>query len=443
MSIQVEEVTESRKKITVLVESGEIASEQNKLVGQFSQQARIPGFRPGKAPASMILKKYGKDLTEELKRKVISEAYDQVNKAESFKVYNVVDMKEGDIEVGKDASIEFTVDIDPEFELPEYKGVAVTVPQIEVTEEEIEETIYTMRSQRADFVEKEDPAAESDYVQLGYEGFLDDKPLADAVSDQPLLTKQASTWEEAGTDRADFPGLAKGLVGVKKDDKKEITVDFPEDFRVESLQGKSVVYKVNITEVREKKLPEMDEEFFKAMNVESEEQMRDNVKADLNNRKESESNQIKREQIMNFLTENTKIALPQSAVEGEAVRVLQSMLQQQAQSQTAEDNPEAAQAAMREEAENQAQRRVKMNLILTRIAESEKVQPEDRDFQNLIFQEAMYTKQKPEQIAKELRKDEARLRSMHESILINKTLDFLVEQSSVAETIEQSEEENK
>ncbi|QXD22538.1 trigger factor [Opitutia bacterium ISCC 51] len=443
MSIQVEEVSESRKKVIVSVDSKDIAIEQKKLLGQFSQQVRIPGFRPGKAPEAMILKKYGKDVAEELKRKVVSEAYEKVTKHDDFKVFNIVDMKEGDIESGKDASIEFTVDVDPEFDLPEYKGIAVTVPEFEVTEKDIEETVYTMRSQRADFVEKEDGAAATDYVQLGYEGFLDDKPLAETLTDQPLLTKQASTWEEAGTDRADFPGLAEGLVGLKKGDEKEITVNFPDDFRVEDLQGKTVVYKVNISEVREKKLPELDEEFLKANNAESEEQLRENVERDLTNRKQQESDQIKREQIINFLSENSEVALPQSAVESEAMRILQGMLQQQAQSQQADENPEATQAAMKEEASKQAERRVKVNLILNRVAEAESIQPEDQDFQMQIFQEAMYTQQKPEQIAKELRKDQARLRSMHESILINKTLDFLVEQSSVSETIDQPEEEKK
>ena len=419
-----------------MIEAAEIANEQKKLVNQFSQQVRIPGFRPGKAPAGMILQKYKKDVADELKKKVVSGAYEQVTKDESFKIYNVVDLVEGDIEVGKDATIEFTVDVDPSFVLPIYKGVAVTVPEVFVIEEEVDETIFTLRSQRADFVEKDEPAEATDYVQLGYEGFLDDKPLAETITDQPLFSKQNSTWEEAGTDRADFPGLAKELVGLKKGDEKEITVDFPADFHVEALQEKSVLYKISISEVRAKKLPEMDDEFFKAMDVESEEQLREKTKADLNNRKQSESNQIKREQIMNFLADKTEIALPQSAIDGESSRILQEMLQRQAQAAAAQDDPEAALAEMREEADKQAQHRVKINLILNKVAELEKIKPEDRDFQTMIFQEAMYTQKKPEDIAKDLRKDQGRLRSMHESILINKTLDFLVEQSTVSEKID-------
>jgi len=436
VSIQVEDVSESRKKVTVVIEAAEIANEQKKLVKQFSQQVRIPGFRPGKAPAAMILQKHKKDIADELKKKLVSGAYEQVTKEEGFKIYNVVDLVEGDIEVGKDASIEITVDVDPSIELPDYKGIAVTVPEVSVSEEEVDETIYTLRSQRADFVEKEDPAAETDYVQLGYEGFLDDKPLSETIPDQPIFSKQNSTWEEAGTDRADFPGLAKELVGLKKGDEKEITVDFPDDFNVEALQGKSVLYKLSISEVREKKLPEMDEEFLKSMEVESEDQLREKMKGDLNNRKLSESNQIKCEQIMNFLSDKTELALPQSAIDGESARILQGMIQQQAQASAAQDDPESALAGMREQANKEAQSRVKSNLILNKVAELEEIKPEDRDFQTMIFQEAMYTQQKPEQIAKDLRKDSGRLRSMHESILINKTLDFLVEQSTVSEKID-------
>lgn len=436
MSIQVEDISESRKKVTVVIEAAEIANEQKKLVKQFSQQVRIPGFRPGKAPAAMILQKHKKDIADELKKKLVSGAYEQVTNEEGFKIYNVVDLVEGDIEMGKDASIEITVDVDPSIELPDYKGIAVTVPEVSVSEEEVDETIYTLRSQRADFVEKEDPAAETDYIQLGYEGFLDDKPLSETIPDQPIFSKQNSTWEEAGTDRADFPGLAKELVGLKKGDEKEITVDFPDDFNVEALQGKSVLYKLSISEVREKKLPEMDEEFLKSMEVESEDQLREKMKGDLNNRKLSESNQIKREQIMNFLSDKTELALPQSAIDGESARILQGMLQQQAQASAAQDDPESALAGMREQANKEAQSRVKSNLILNKVAELEEIKPEDRDFQTMIFQEAMYTQQKPEQIAKDLRKDSGRLRSMHESILINKTLDFLVEQSTVSEKID-------
>tara|TARA_B100001123_G_scaffold446845_2_gene602505 strand:+ start:2644 stop:3975 length:1332 start_codon:yes stop_codon:yes gene_type:complete len=443
VSIQVEDLSESRKKLTVLIEAAEITEEEKKLVGEFSKQARIPGFRPGKAPASMIMNKYGKDVAEELKRKVVATAYDKINKDDSIQVYTIVDFHEGEIEAGKDATIEFTVDLDPTIDLPDYKGIAVTVPKIEVTDQEVNETVYTLRSQRADFVEKESEASASDYVQLGYEGFLAGKPLSETITDQPVFSKQNSTWEEAGTERADFPGLAKELVGLKKGDEKEITLNFPDDFRVEGLQGKSVQYKVNITEVREKKLPEMDEEFLKSMSVESEKELKENVLNDLTNRKEQESNQIKREQIMNFLAEKSTFAIPQSAVDGESTRILQGMLQQQAQSQEALENPEITQLEMQDRAKEEAEKRVQINLILNKIAELEEIKPEDQDFQAMIYQEAMYTQQKPEQIAKDLRKDQGRLRSMHESILINKTLDFLTEQSTVSGNLETPEKEKK
>jgi len=427
VNIQLEDINETRKNVTVSIEAKEIDQEQKRIIGQFSSQARIPGFRPGKAPAKMILSKYGKAVEDELRQKVVSKAYEKVVQDSGVKVFRVVELADAEIDAGKDAELKFTVDIEPEITLPEYKGIKVEVPEAEVTEEQIDETIHSVLSQRAEFKEKDEAAEAGDYVRLAYEGSLDGKPLSETLENQPLFTKQASTWEEAGTDRADFPGLAAELVGLKAGDKKDITVTFPEDFRVEELKGKSVEYAVEVSEVRAKILPELNEEFLKSIQVESEEQLRENVKSDLENRQKQEASRIKREQVVNFLVDNSEFPLPESAVENETARIvhnMKDMAQQQGQEAPSED-------VLKEDASKEATRRVKVNLILHKIAEEEKVQPEEQDFQRMIMQEAMYSRQKPEKIANDLRKDQARLRSMHESILINKTLELLVEATTV------------
>ncbi len=431
MKTQVADINETRKTITVSIEAAEIDKEQKKLLSQFAQQVRIPGFRPGKAPAAIILKKYGKDVEEELKRKVVSSAYEQISKDDEVKIFNVVDLKEDDIQAGKDSEIVFTVDIEPTIELPEYTGISVNVPEVEVTDKDVEEAIYTLRSQRADFVVKEEGAEATDYVQISYEGTLDGKPLAESVECKALFSKQEKTWEEAGTDRADFPGLAAELIGMKTGESKDITVDFPADFSEESLQGKSVAYSVSVTEVRAKKLPEMDEEFFKSVNTENEDTLKEMMKTDINRRKDQEVNQIKREQILAHLGEKTSFALPQSSIDNETARLVQQAMSSQANQPSEEQKSEEA---LKLEVGTEAERRVKINLIIHKIAEEEKITAEDQDFQNMIFQEAMYTRQKPEDIAKSLRKDQAKVRSMADSIVINKTLDFLADKATVSET---------
>ncbi len=433
MRIQVEDINTTRKKVTVSVEASEIDRTQKKVVGQFSQQVRVPGFRPGKAPANIILKRYARDVAEELERKSIAEAYDEMVGNDRFQICSVIELESGVIQVGQPAEITFLIDIEPEISLPEYKGITVMVPPAQVADEEVEQSLYTLRSQRAEFKEKSTPAEESDYLMISYEGMLEGRPLEEIAPDYSLFTRQSMTWEEASSERADFPGLAEQLIGLAAGDKKEITVDFADNFEIEALQGKSVQYDVQVYEVREKILPEMDEDLLEHFEVESVEELKESIRADLTNRLEKEKRRIIREQVLNFLLENTAFDLPQSSVDEESEYLFQTLWEHRRSAQEAEDDPEAVEAGLREEAAKEARRRVKINRVLRKIAEVENIQPEEKDYQNFIILEAMQTRQAPEKIAKAIHKDRDRLRSMQESILFNKTLDFLVKQSSVAQ----------
>lgn len=415
------------------MEESAIERTQKQVVGEFSRQVRIPGFRPGKAPPNIILRKYARDVAGELERKSIAEAYEEMVENGRLQICSVVELEPGEIKVGQPAEITFLVDVEPEFTLPEYKGISVMVPPSQVSEEEVDRILHTLRSQRAEFKEKDGPAEDSDYVQVSYEGRLEGRPLEEIAPDQPLFARQSQTWEEASAERGDFPGLAKQLIGLAAGDEKEITVDFDGDFEIEALRGKSVQYDVKVTEIREKVLPELDEDFLAAFEVESVELLKHSIRADLTDRKEKERRRIMREQVLNFLGDKTSFDLPQSAVDEESEYLFQTMLEFRHNAQEAEDDPAEVEAGLREDAVAEARRRVKINRVLRKIAEIEHIQPEEKDYQNFIIKEAMQTRQMPEKIAKAINKDRSRLRAMQESIVFNKTLDFLVEQSTVAE----------
>ena len=424
MRIRVEDIDNTRKKVTVSVESSEIDREQKRVVGQFSRQIIIPGFRPGKAPANIILTRYGRDVAEELERKIKAAAYEEIVKNGSLQVSAVVQIEAGVIQVGQPAEITFLIDIEPEFTLPEYRGITVMVPSSQATDEEVENVIYRLRSQRAEFKITDGPAKESDYVQVSYEGRLDGRPLDEIAPDHPLFTRQSQTWEEASAELADFPGLAEQLIGLAAGEEKEITVDFSDDFEIEALRGKSVQYDVEVTEVREKILPEVDEDFLAAFDVETVELLKHVIRTDLTDRKEKERHRIMREQVLNFLGDKTSFDLPQSAVDEESEYLFQTMLEIRHNALEAEADPAEVEAGLREDAVVEARWRLKINRVLRKIAEIEHIQPEEEDYQNFIIREAMQTRQMPGKIAKAINKDRARLRAMQESIVRNKTLDF-------------------
>ena len=436
MKISVEDITYNRKKLTVSVDAAEVDRAQRKVLGQFSRQVRIPGFRPGKAPANLIMRRYGRDVAEELERELKSEAYREIVEEDELRVSALLELDAGDIQAGQPAQITFVVDMEPEVNLPDYEGIAVIVPATKVTKEDVNNVLYSMRSQMAEYNIKDGPAQESDYVQVTYEGKLEDGSLEELAPDTPALTRQSQTWEEASAERGDFPQLAKQLIGLSVGEEKEITVDFDEDFKLEALRGKSVQYAVKVYEVREKVMP-TDEDFLKAHGADSIDALQEFIRNDLVQRMENEKQGDLRDQVIHFLLGNTEFDLPESEVEKESELMYQSLLERhQSSPGKAEEDAEAFEARLWEDAVGEGRRRVQLNWIIRKIAEKEGLQPETEDMQNYILREAFQTQQRPEKVAKELQKDRDRLRGVQEFILFNKTLDFLVKKSTVTENLE-------
>ncbi|MEM7790209.1 MAG: trigger factor [Verrucomicrobiota bacterium] len=441
MKTEVNELNETRRSVVVSVSAEEIAKVETKLIKDFQRQAKIPGFRPGKAPENMVRSRYAKDLKQELKSRVISQAHEEGVASSDLNVFSVVELVESEIAAGADAMITFTVDIVPEFELPEYAGLKITAAPTDATEEEINQMLEQILSQRAEFNVVEKAAEKGDYVRCSYEGKIGDEMVADLVPDAPMFGTQKVTWEEAGSE--DAPGVRAvidGIVGMKAGDEKEVTMDFPEEFKPEALAGKSAVYSINVEEVREKVMPELDEELFKSLQVEDEAALRDQIKQNIENRKKEENAQSERQQLTEQLLASVEFSLPESGVENEAQDVLRSFMQRNLQQGVTEEEFEKHKEQLYEGANKAAHSRLKSRLILGKIAEKEKIKVENEDLSRMIMQEAMSTGQKPEKLVKELRKDQDRVNEMRRDIILGKTMDLLVEKAE-RETLEVTEPE--
>lgn len=438
MKVTVEDVNETRKKIHVSLDADEIAAESKSLLKQFSQQAKIQGFRPGKAPENLIVKKYKNEIKGELNRKLTGKAYEEGVKESGLDVYAVVEMDGGDIETdAPGAELSFTFDIRPTFDLPDYKGVDVSVPKADVTEDEFSKTKDYILNQRAEYNVCEKAAEQGDYVKVSYEGKIGDERVADLVEDRPIYGTQTNTWEQAGDEQS--PGvqsIVQGLLGMSAGDKKDVEETFPEDFEVEALQGKTVTYSMEVHEVREKKLPEMDEEFLKGFQVESVEQWEERIKDDIRSQKQQHAEGQKRQQIIDHLSSLIEFPVPESAVESERQAILQQHVQQAMQQGATEEQLEEHKESLFAQAGEAAEKRVKTQIILGRIAEAEDVKVENEDMQQAIMQQAMQTRTPPDEIVKNLQKNQDQLRELQRAVLFQKTLDFLIEQANVSEVEE-------
>ncbi len=426
----VQDINETRKTITVSVAAAEIATIEASLIQEFMRDAKIPGFRPGKAPENMIRMRYAKELKSELSQRVVSKAHQEGVAKSDFEIFGVVDLNEGEIAAGSDATITFTVDVLQAFEVPAYEGLKVTNEPTEASAEEVEKMFEQMLSQRAEFNVAEKAADKGDYVRCSYEGKIGDELVADLVPETPMYGSQKVTWEEAGAEGT--PGvqaIVDGVVGMQAGDEKEVTMEFPADFKPEALAGKTAVYSLKAEEVREKVMPAMDDAFFASMQVKDEAELRERISQNIEGQKKEQNSNAERQQITEQLLASVEFAIPESGIESETEAVLRDFMQRNMQQGASEADFEAHKEQLHEGASKAAHDRLKSRLILSKIAEKEKVQAENDDFSRMIMMQAQQSGEKPEKIVKEIQKDQSRINNMRSEILLGKTMDLILDKA--------------
>ncbi len=433
MKIDIQDVNETRKTLAVSFEASEIAAEEAALLKQFSQQAKIPGFRPGKAPVNMIRQRFGKQIKDELRQRVISKAYQDGTKEADLNLINVVDLADAEIAADQAAELKFTVDVRPTFEIADYKELPVTGISEEVADADIEAAIDQIRTERAEFSPVEREAGKGDYVKFSHTGTIDGQAISEIAPDKPVYATMPQTWEEIGGENGLIPGLSDGLEGLKTGDKKDIEVEYPAEFNVEQLQGKKAVYAVEVQEVRERKLPELDEEFCKAQGADSVEAFKERVTEMVKGKKSQDRRSDIRRQVTEAIAGKVDLPLPESLVDYETEMAMRQVVQNNVRQGIPQDKLEENKDQIHAESRAAAAEAVKLQLILTQIADKEEISVSDEDMSRFIMQRAYQSGQKPDAIVKDLRKDQEQVRRIQSSLLYDKTLEFLVDQAKVSE----------
>lgn len=427
MNVEIKEAGDARKIVNVSFDSDEMTEKGNQVCKELGRLANIPGFRKGKAPEQVIRKRFASEIQQELSRKVSTAAYEAVLENKEIKVYSILKVDPGDVKSSEPVTVEVTVDIESDFDLPKYEEFELTVHSGEVNDEDVEKELTTLRDQRASFEEVERATSKGDYVKCSYEGLLDGEPVMELLPDKPMYGKQSNTWEEAGQAKGlGVDAIAQAVIGMKKDDKKEVEADFPKDFEVAPLAGKKVIYSLEIHEVREKKAPEADDEnFLKALKADSLEDLKAKIKDDLVSRKERENIDGKRGQITQKILEMPDFPLPQQAVEDESKAIFQSNVQRSIQQGAKQEDMEAKRDELWKEAQVQAQARIKITMTLSKIAELEKVEVSNEDLAQAATREAMMMRTDPQKYVQELAKDQARINRLRQDVLHDKTLELV------------------
>ncbi len=409
----------------------EVADNRNKVVDDVCKEAKIAGFRPGKAPRARVEKVYAKAIADHTERSLADKAIEALNGLKDVELYAVVNLEKKDADGG--AELVFTADVYPEVKLPEDLSTKVELPPDAATEEEINNAVEYYRNQRAKYDEVDREIKKGDFVRLAYSGSIDGKPVRELVQ-APIYADQKSTWEEAGNEEA--PGvqsIVQGILGMKKGEKKTVEHEFPKEFPDEGAAGKKALYDVEILEVREKRLPELDSEFFKAFEVENLEALRAKIAGDIANDKKSNNEIMKRQSAVEQLMQKCSFPLPESAVENERQSILEEMMARfMASGATAEDI-EKNKASIFENAGREAEGRAKMRIFLDRVAKANDIKVENEDISRMLWQEAMRTRTKPDELIKQLRSDPQRRNRLRSDALLQKAINFIAQKAEVTE----------
>jgi trigger factor len=429
VNVSVENLSPCKKLLRIEIEAPLVTSTFEEVTRDFQRHAALPGFRPGKAPRTMVENAYGARIEEEVKRKLISESYRKALDQEKLNVVTQPDIEE--VQFGKGEALQFTATVEtaPDFELPEYKGLSVKAPPAAVTDADVEAAIEVLRNQRAVFTDIEREAREGDFVVVNYTGTCDGKPITDTAPTAKGLTEQKSFWIHVQPE-AFIPGFGPQLIGAKAGDKRTVNVDFPADFVTPQLAGKQGVYEVEVLQVKEKTLPALDDEFGKSFGAEGLDKLREGVREDLKNDREMKRGREIRNQLVSQLLQAVKTELPESMVQAETRNVIRNIVRDSQERGATRETIEQQKNEIYAVAANSAKDRVKAGFVLGRIADKENIKVSKEEIANRVMVLAHQYEMKPEQLAKQLRENDG-FGEVHEQIMVSKVLDFIQEHAQV------------
>jgi trigger factor len=441
MKVQVEKKLESVSTLKIELPAEEVSKEWETIANSFARFAKIPGYRPGKAPRAVIDKRFRKEIQDEVTKKLVSKSYREAIEQKKLRVASLTNLE--DVQFGEDKSMRFqaTVVTAPEFKLPDYKKIPVKLPDTKVTEVEIDTTLERLREQTADFVDIPDrPAQMEDFVVIDFEGTVDGKPVSEtAPNASKNLHGGKKFWLRLAPDNF-LPKFGEQVVGQKKDEARTVTIDFPADFLVKELAGKQASYNVTLREIKEKVLPAVDDAFAaKLLPGKTLADLRHTIEHDLEHEKEHQIEHAKEEQVIKHLQENTKFDVPPPLLRNETKHALAELVQRNRARGIPDEMLKQKEKELIETAASVAYHRLKTNFILERIAEQEKIEVTRADLDLRIRQEAQRYDISPDKMRKELEERDG-LNALAEQILLGKTLDFLKANVSVQPV---SEEQKK
>jgi len=419
MKVDVVSVNDVEKRMTVCISLDRVDGEIEKAYKGLKKEVKIKGFRPGKTPLAILKKHFKAQVEEDVISKLVSDSYPKALEEAKQMPVSPPKIENGVIEKGKDFTYMAVFEVKPEIDVKDYEGLELEKEKIEISDEDVDKEIETLRNSHATLKEVEGrPVQKGDNVLVDYEGTVAGEPLPQG--------KQQNFPMEISEDTF-LPGFSDHIIGMNKGENKAFSIDLPEDYGDENISGKKADFTLTLNEIKEKVLPELDDEFAKDLgDYKDIQELKDKFKESMLERKKQKSEGDVREKIFKVLIEKNSFDVPKKMVETQAKNMVMEMQQMfAAQGMNLGDMGQSPEQLI-ESYKQPAEKQVRSALLLEAIAKKENLDADESEI------EAKY-----EELAKQVGQDVAFVKEkvtddmIKPQVLEKKALDLIISKANL------------
>ena len=419
MKVDLEDLSTVKKSLSIEVPAEEVEQETAGVVRSFSKKARIPGFRPGKTPASLIKSRFAKEIREEVQDNLIRTCFMTAARERGLNPIADPALEDVKFEQGEPLSFKVTFEVLPEFEVRDYREIEVQRPSTQVPPAEVDQSLAELQVARVRHIyEEAREAGEGDIVVVDVQGTPEEGEAFSRERTQVVIGAKEN-----------LPEFNEHLAGVKEGDEKEFPVNYPEGYPGKELSGKRVDFRLQVKEVKRRELPDLDDEFAKDLgDFASMDELRSRVEEDLQARKKHEAENKVREALLDKVLLQNAIVLPEVLTESEIRHRMEEIVRGMMNQGIDPKNSKVDWEQMRKQQEEPARKSVHARLVLDAIAKAESLEVDRRVLDERLRLEAQRMDETPENLREQLNKGSG-MQALKNQLLRESTLDYL---SSVA-----------
>jgi trigger factor len=427
MKAELKDVSECKKSLDIEIPLEVVDHEITHIAQELARKARVPGFRPGKAPVGVVKTRFRDEIVSEMMQHLMPKYFGDAIDERKLDIVQAPQFESVDYGAGKPLRFKAAFEVYPQLNVTNFEGIPVQEVSAGVEDSEVETSLKKLQEDMAELspVEEDRPVAEGDFAEISYSGII-------AGSDEPPITGQKAVAEIGG--RTTVQEFTENLVGARVDEEKTFTVNYRPDYPEQRLAGKSVEYTVKIEALKTKEMPELNDELAQRFGeYKTLDELKAKIREDLGKHKREHAQEQMREKMLEWLEDNNEFELPESLVERQLKIRVQRLLRDLARQGINPERLDVDWAKIRADQHGQAVRDVKGSLILEHISEKQNIAVADEEIEAEIEKIAAETNRPKEKVKEVLSRDSG-LERLRGQIRNKKTLDLLQEKASVQAT---------